>query len=110
MGGRAFWPATIALPARSCLRPIPHSGERATFAIARVSRDILDQSTIGAIFTDREFAGGYNRVGGIDANIKLDQNWRIQGAAVTSSTLNVDGTHSAGPGIQARPGALRPQI
>ncbi len=78
----------------------PNSGKRATFAIARVSRDILDQSTIGAIFTDREFAGGYNRVGGIDANIKLDQNWRIQGAAVTSSTLNVDGTHSAGPGYK----------
>jgi hypothetical protein len=78
----------------------PHSGERATFAIARVSRDILDQSTIGAIFTDREFAGGYNRVGGIDANIKIDQNWRLQGAAVTSTTLNVDGTHSAGPGYK----------
>ena len=78
----------------------PHSGERATFTIARVSRDILDQSTIGAIFTDREFAGGYNRVGGMDANIKLDQNWRMQGAAVTSSTLNVDGTHSAGPGYK----------
>jgi hypothetical protein len=78
----------------------PNSGKRATFAIARVSRDILDQSTIGAIFTDREFAGGYNRVGGIDANIKLDQNWRIQGAAVTSSTRNVDGTHSAGPGYK----------
>ena len=78
----------------------PNSGRHATFAIARVSRDILDQSTIGAIFTDREFAGGYNRVGGIDANIKLDQNWRLQGAAVTSSTLNVDGTHSAGPGYK----------
>jgi len=78
----------------------PNRGKHATFAIARVSRDILDQSTIGAIFTDREFAGGYNRVGGIDANLKLDQNWRIQGAAVTSSTLNVDGTHSAGPGYK----------
>src|SRR5499427_1113356 len=44
----------------------PHAGDRATFAIARVSRDILDQSTVGAILTDREFAGGYNRVGGVD--------------------------------------------
>ena len=79
----------------------PHSGERATFTIARVSHDILDQSTIGAIFTDREFAGGYNRVGGVDANLKLGQNWRLQGAAVTSSTLNPDGTHSAGPGYKA---------
>ncbi len=78
----------------------PHSGERATFTIARVSRDILDQSTIGAIFTDREFGGGYNRVGGIDANLKLNQNWRLQGEAVASSTLNVDGTHSAGPGYK----------
>ena len=78
----------------------PHSGERATFTIARVSRDILEQSTIGAIFTDREFAGGHNRVAGIDANLKLDQNWRIQGAAVTSSTLNLDGSHSSGPGYK----------
>ena len=75
----------------------PHSGDRATFAIARVSRDIFSQSTIGAIFTDREFGGGYNRVGGVDANIKIDKNWRIQGAAVTSSTLNTDGSHEAGP-------------
>lgn len=75
----------------------PHSGERATFTIARVSRDIFNQSTIGAIFTDREFGGGYNRVGGVDANIKINQNWRVQGAAVTSSTRNLDGSYQAGP-------------
>ena len=79
----------------------PHSGERATFAIARVSRDILDQSTIGATFTDREFAGGYNRVGGVDANLKLNQNWRVQGQAVTSSTVDAIAlTSSAGPGYK----------
>lgn len=78
----------------------PHSGERATFTIARVSHDILDQSTIGAVFTDREFGGGYNRVGGVDANIKINQNWRVQGAAVTSATLNPDGSYLAGPGYK----------
>jgi hypothetical protein len=67
----------------------PHAGDRATYTIARVSRDILDQSTIGAIYTDREFAGGYNRVGGIDANLKLDQHWRLQGQAVSSSTHDI---------------------
>ena len=67
----------------------PHAGDRATYTIARVSRDVLDQSTVGAIFTDREFAGGYNRVGGIDANLKLDPHWRLQGQAVTSSTFDV---------------------
>jgi hypothetical protein len=78
----------------------PHRGDRATFAIGRVSRDILNQSTVGAIFTDLEFGGGYNRVGGADANIKLDQNWRIQGQAVASSTLKVDGAYLAGPGYK----------
>ncbi len=78
----------------------PHAGDHAVFTIARVSHDIFDQSTVGAIFTDREFAGSYNRVGGVDANLKLSQSWRVQGQAVTSSTLNVDGTHSAGPGYE----------
>ena len=64
----------------------PHAGDRATFTIARVSRDILDQSTVGALYTDREFAGGYNRVGAIDANLKLNANWRLQGQAAMSST------------------------
>jgi hypothetical protein len=36
----------------------------------------------------------------VDANIKLNQNWRVQGQAVTSSTLNSDGTSSAGPGYK----------
>lgn len=67
----------------------PHAGDRATFTIARVSRDILDQSTLGAIYTDREFAGGYNRVAGIDANLKLDPHWRLQGQAVSSATYDV---------------------
>jgi len=67
----------------------PHAGNRATFTVARVSRDILDQSTVGAIYTDREFAGGYNRVGGVDANLKLDAHWRLQGQAVSSSTFDV---------------------
>lgn len=75
----------------------PHSGDHATFTIARVSRDIFQQSTIGAIFTDREFGGGYNRVGGVDTKININQNWRVQGIAVASSTLNTDGTYQAGP-------------
>ncbi len=66
----------------------PHSGDRATFTIARVSRDILNQSTIGALYTDREFAGGYNRVGAVDMNLRLGSNWRLQGQAATSSTFD----------------------
>ena len=79
----------------------PHFGDRGTFTIGRVSHDILDQSTVGAIFTDREFGRGFNRVGGVDANLKLNRNWRVQGAAVTSSTLDVvAGIRSGGPGYK----------
>jgi Domain of unknown function (DUF5916)/Carbohydrate family 9 binding domain-like len=79
----------------------PLAGDRAEFFIARVSRDMFNQSTVGAIFTDREFAGGYNRVGGIDANIRLNENWRVQGSVVRSSTLNTDGSYQAGNGFKA---------
>jgi len=79
----------------------PLAGDRAIFTVARVSRDILNQSTIGAIFTDREFAGTYNRVGGIDANIKLSPNWRVLGQAVTSSTTFTNGLSEGGPGYKA---------
>jgi hypothetical protein len=75
----------------------PLAGDRAIFTVARVSRDILNQSTIGAIYTDREFAGGFNRVGGIDANIKLNQNWRLRAQAATSTTVNPDGSQTSGP-------------
>lgn len=78
-----------------------HAGDRATFTIARVSRDILDQSTIGAIYTDREFAGGYNRVGGIDGNFKLNSNWRLQGQAVMSGTVDpIGGLNQGGLGYK----------
>jgi len=79
----------------------PHSGDRATFTIARVSRDIFRQSTIGALFTDREFGGGHNRVGSLDTNLKLNANWRLQAQAVATSTDDVvTGTRSAGPGYE----------
>jgi len=79
----------------------PHAGDRAVFTVARVNRDILNQSTIGATYTDREFAGGFNRVGGVDANIKLDANWRLQGQALTSSTVDtIASANSAGPGYK----------
>lgn len=58
------------------------------FSIARVSRDIFKQSSIGAIFTDWEFpsAHSFNRVGGLDTRLKFSQNWSGTMQAVMSST------------------------
>jgi hypothetical protein len=80
----------------------PLFGQRAGIGIVRVSRDILRQSSVGAIFTDRELNGGYNRVGGVDARFKINSNWLASAQGVTSSTLLPDGTRMAGPAYKAR--------
>ncbi len=66
----------------------PLSGLRSYFTVARVSRDIFRQSSIGALYTDWECptTGEYNRVGGIDTRLKLNSNWTLDGQAVTSSS------------------------
>ena len=72
------------------------SGERAHFAIMRVRRDIFKNSNIGAIFTDREFAGSSNRAGGIDGRLKFGSNWIAKFQAVKSETKNLNNTRESG--------------
>lgn len=62
------------------------AGKRALFAIGRVTHDFGQQSNLGLIYTDREFAGYFNRVGGVDANFRLGQNWNASMRSVVSST------------------------
>jgi hypothetical protein len=64
----------------------PLARKRAYFAVGRVSHDFGQQNSVGAIFTDREFAGFYNRVGGLDANFRLNKNWTSWFRTVFSST------------------------
>ena len=63
-------------------------GIRSYFTIARVSRDIFKESTIGALYTDWECpaTGEFNRVGGVDTRLKLNPNWVLEGQAVASSS------------------------
>ncbi len=72
-------------------------GDRAAFGILRVSRDILDQSNIGLTYTDREFAGGHNRVGGFDGRLKLTPNWDSTVHAVWSQTKTPEGETLSDP-------------
>jgi hypothetical protein len=75
----------------------PLFGESAHFGVLRVNRDVGRGSTVGLIYTDREFAGEFNRVGGADVRLKLGNNWTTSAQAVVSSTQNLDGSYSAGP-------------
>jgi hypothetical protein len=75
----------------------PLANQHAYFAIGRVSRDIGSQSTVGLLYTDREFQNSFNRVGGVDTRIRLNSNWTTSGQAVVSATRNLDGSYLAGP-------------
>ena len=75
-------------PATSPICSASLSGDRSYFTIARVSRDIFSQSTMGAVFTDWECpaTGEYNRVGGVDTRLRFNANWIVEAQAVTSSS------------------------
>ena len=80
--------------------PIYH--RRATFAVGRVSQDVGKGSSVGLIYTDEEFGGGSNRIGGIDLTARLTETWTAFGQMVESSTRgSVDSgtpaTYAAGP-------------
>ncbi len=64
----------------------PAAGDRAQIGVLRASRDVLEQSNLGLLVTDREFGKGFNRVGGFDGRLKFDDHWNAFYQAVTSST------------------------
>ncbi len=78
----------------------PLAGKRAHFGIMRFTRDVLRDSTLGVIYTDREFDGGFNRVGGFDGHIRITKTLSTWFQAVESSTRNTDGSYLAGPAFE----------
>jgi hypothetical protein len=71
-------------------------GVRSYFTIARVSRDIFKQSSVGAVYTDWECptTGEFNRVGGVDTRLRFNANWSLDGQAVVSSS-NLQGLNTS---------------
>lgn len=75
-------------PGEQVLPGDPLFGKRAFFAVGRVAYDVGQNSNVGIIYTDREFAGDFNRVGGLDFNFKLNKNWNLYYRGVVSTTLD----------------------
>ena len=88
-------------PGKSVPAGDPLHGKRALFAIARVSRDIFQQSNLGAIYTSREFQGSYNRVGGADSRLRLNDHWVALFQGVRSWTRELDGSRLNGTAFDA---------
>jgi len=66
----------------------PLAGTRSYFTVARASRDIFRQSSVGVLYTDWECptTGESNRVGGVDTRLKFTANWSLDAQAVVSSS------------------------
>ncbi|MFB3813267.1 MAG: DUF5916 domain-containing protein [Terriglobales bacterium] len=80
----------------------PRRDERAVVGVARVRREFLNQSSIGLLFTSRDFAGSFNRLFAIDTRLALGKHWTITGQAIGSNTEYLDGTTASGPEYSAR--------
>ena len=53
----------------------PMFRERAYAGVLRLQREFQNQSTVGLFMSDRELAGDFNRVYGIDSRAKIGKNW-----------------------------------
>jgi hypothetical protein len=80
----------------------PLFGKKAYFSIGRVTHDIGANSSFGFIYTDREFAGDFNRVGGVDGNYKINKNWNASFHGVVSSTSDRSTGYSFGQDHEAQ--------
>jgi hypothetical protein len=77
--------------------------QRAKYFVGRISQDLGSKgSSAGLIYTDEEFGGGWNRIGGVDFVARLPKSWSLLGQGVASSTqgptpTSSETTYSAGP-------------
>ncbi|HXG96073.1 MAG TPA: DUF5916 domain-containing protein [Gemmatimonadales bacterium] len=78
--------------------PDPLAGSRASVGAFRVQHELGDESTIGALVTDRELEGNYARVVSLDTRLKLGHTWAATGQ-VMRSDIREDTTASAGSGV-----------
>jgi len=74
----------------------PNSGKHALIAVARVQREFWNQSTVGALFTDYQFAGSSEQVFSLDTRLRLWSNLVFTGQAVRSQADYTGGSHPQG--------------
>ena len=80
--------ADTASPSEEVVPGNPLFNQHALFAIGRVSHDLGAQSSVGALYADREVNGFFNRVGSVDGRFKLNQHWAANLQGVYSATVN----------------------
>ena len=95
-------------PGRTILPGDPLHDNKAGFYVGRISQDIGEGSNFGLMYTDEEFGGGWNRIGGADLTWRANKNWTVLAQMVESSTHQSRSDSAANifpPGYSAGPAA-----
>ena len=95
-------------PGRTIPPGDPLHDNKANFYVGRVSQDIGNGSNFGLMYTDEEFGGGWNRIGGADFTWRADKHWTVLAQMVESSTRQSNSLSAASifpAGYKAGPAA-----
>lgn len=74
----------------------PDHGKKARIGVARVQKDFGVDSNVGVLLTDRSMGESKNAVAGIDARVKVSENWALSGQLASSSTKGPSGLDDSG--------------
>jgi hypothetical protein len=75
----------------------PAYGDRAVIGVARVQRDLPNQSTFGVLATTRDFGSSESHVLSVDGRYKMTDTWTLTGQAAVSDFRPLDGQSLTGP-------------
>ena len=71
-------------------------GKAAQTFVGRVRYDLYSESSVGAIYTDRQFLDSHNKVAGIDANFRMGNTHSFGIRAAGSEDRDLDGVETTG--------------
>ncbi|MBI5710401.1 MAG: carbohydrate binding family 9 domain-containing protein [Candidatus Eisenbacteria bacterium] len=69
---------------------------RAVFDIVRLKQDVGRDATLGFLATGREYPGAWNRLAGLDAQVRFRRLWSWVAQGVGSETRDLDGGRKSG--------------
>lgn len=74
----------------------PDYRKKANIGVARVQKDFGVDSNVGVLLTNREMGESKNSVAGVDARVKVSENWALSGQIASSSTKGALGADDSG--------------
>ncbi|MEI6667664.1 MAG: DUF5916 domain-containing protein [Acidobacteriota bacterium] len=80
---------------------VPGHNRLTGVAVVRVQREFAQQSSLGAMATEFQFASASNRVVGVDGRWKMDDNWSLTGQWVGSRTTGAGEASTTGASVYA---------